>query len=66
MYMNIAMATPPMRKPSIEGSVHRFGRDGVLYEVVREVDERRALIRVIETGEETTYPITDIRSDPTE
>lgn len=48
------------------GTVHRFGHDGVLYEVLREIDEHSALIRVIETGEETTYPITDIRSDPTE
>lgn len=55
-----------MSDPSLMGSVHRFGPDGILYEVLREVDDCSALIRVIETGEETTYPITDIRSDPTE
>jgi Family of unknown function (DUF5397) len=48
------------------GSVHRFGKNGVLYEVVKEVDNTSALIRVIETGEETTYPIADILRDPTE
>lgn len=51
---------------SFAGSVHRFGPDGVLYEVLREVDDRSALIRVIETGEETKYPIADIAADPTE
>jgi hypothetical protein len=64
--MNVATTTPSIRDHSITGSVHRFGQDGVLYEVLREVDDRSALIRVIETGEETTYPITDIQADPTE
>jgi Family of unknown function (DUF5397) len=48
------------------GSVHRFGKNGVLYEVLKKVDATSALIRVIETGEETTYPIADILKDPTE
>ncbi|MBM3261751.1 hypothetical protein FJY93_05075 [Candidatus Kaiserbacteria bacterium] len=64
--MNTAMVALSAREPSIEGSVHRFGRDGVLYEVLRKVDDHVALIRVIETGEETKYPIADIVSDPTE
>ena len=51
---------------TITGSVHRFGKNGVLYEVLKKVDEASALIRVIETGEETTYPIADILRDPTE
>lgn len=55
-----------MNDHSVAGSVHRFGRDGVLYEVLREVNDRSALIRVIETGEETMYPIKDIQADPTE
>lgn len=67
MYMNIATSAPLlMHDQSIAGSVHRFGRDGILYEVLREVDDRSALIRVIETGEETAYPIVDILADPTE
>ncbi|MEK9154009.1 MAG: hypothetical protein AAB798_00905 [Patescibacteria group bacterium] len=64
--MSIATNKSYMSDPSLMGSVHRFGPDGILYEVLREVDDCSALIRVIETGEETTYPITDIRSDPTE
>jgi hypothetical protein len=64
--MNVVTSTPPKLDHSIAGSVHRFGRDGVLYEVLRQIDDRSALIRVIETSEETTYPITDIQADPTE
>jgi Family of unknown function (DUF5397) len=52
--------------PTITGSVHRFGKNGVLYEVLRQLNDTSARIRVIETGEETTYPIADILRDPTE
>lgn len=51
---------------TIAGSVHRFGKSGVLYAVLQKLDETSALIRVIETGEETAYPIADILRDPTE
>jgi hypothetical protein len=54
------------KTPTITGSVHRFGTSGVLYEVLKKVDETSALIRVIETGEETAYPIADILRDSTE
>ena len=66
LYMNTVISASPVHDRPVAGSVHRFGRDGVLYEVLREVDDRSALIRVIETGEEMTYPITDIQADPTE
>jgi Family of unknown function (DUF5397) len=49
----------------IEGSLRRFGAAGVVYEVVRELSPQTALIRVLETGEETSYPIADILKDPT-
>jgi hypothetical protein len=65
-HMNTVMSTLPMHDQSIAGSIHRFGRDGILYEVLRKVDDRSAIIRVIETGEETTYPIREIQADPTE
>ena len=52
--------------PTITGSVHRFGKSGVLYEVLKQLDATSALIRVIDTGEVTKYPITDILRDPTE
>lgn len=48
------------------GTVHRFGKNGVLYEVVRPVDDMSVMIRVLDTGEETTYPIADVRQDPVE
>lgn len=51
---------------TFSGSIRRFGAAGVLYEVLREVDEKFALIRVIETGEETKYPLSAIENDPTE
>ena len=46
------------------GAIRRFGENGVLYEVVRIVDNSSAVIRVLDTGEETTYPITDVQQDP--
>jgi hypothetical protein len=50
--------------PALVGKVRRFGPDGVLYEIVRILDDQKALIRVIETGEETTYPLAKIIADP--
>ena len=47
------------------GAVHRFGKNGVLYQVLREVDDRSVMIRVLDTNEETLYPIADVRKDPT-
>jgi hypothetical protein len=46
------------------GSVRRFGPHGVLYQVVKVLDDDRAMIRVIETGEETPYSLTKILADP--
>jgi len=37
-----------------------------LYEVVRILDDKRALIRVIDTGEETPYLLDKIFADPTD
>ena len=60
------MKTEVQERGSLVGTVHRFGENGVLYEVVRPVDELRAIIRVIDTGEQTSYLIADILNDPTE
>jgi len=60
--MNIQTPTPP----SLVGHVRRFGPHGVLYEVVRILDDKRALIRVIDTGEETPYLLDKILVDPTD
>jgi len=51
---------------ALVGTVHRFGENGVLYEVVRLIDDTSAGIRVSETEEETAYPIADILQDPAE
>lgn len=60
--MNIQIPTPS----SLVGHVRRFGPYGVLYEVVRILDDKRALIRVIDTGEETPYSLDKILADPTD
>jgi hypothetical protein len=52
--------------PGLVGTVHRFGPHGVLYEVIRILDDQKALIRVIETGEETPYALTKIAVDPSD
>ena len=51
--------------PALVGTVRRFGPHGVLYEIIRFLDDKQALIRVIETGEETPYALDKIISDPT-
>ena len=62
MCMNIQTLTPP----SLVGHVRRFGPYGVLYEVVKILDDKRALIRVFDTGEETPYSLDKILADPTD
>jgi hypothetical protein len=46
------------------GVIRRFGTDGVLYEVLRVMDAQTVMIRVLTTGEETTYPIAHVLTDP--
>jgi Family of unknown function (DUF5397) len=60
--MNIQIPTPS----SLVGHVRRFGPLGVLYEIVRILDDNRVLIHVIDTGEETPYSLDKIRADPTD
>jgi Family of unknown function (DUF5397) len=60
--MNIQTPTPP----SLVGHARRFGPHGVLYEVVKILDDKRALIRVIDTGEETSYALEKLLADPTD
>ena len=50
--------------PSLVGTVRRFGPHGVLYEIVKILDEKRALIRVLDTGEEAAYSVDKILADP--
>ena len=58
--MNVQAPVPS----ALIGSVRRFGPHGVLYEVIKILDDQRALIRVIETGEETPYALSKITVDP--
>jgi hypothetical protein len=50
--------------PELVGTIRRFGPHGVLYEIVRILDDKRAFIRVLDTGEETSYPLGKLLSDP--
>jgi hypothetical protein len=59
--MNVQTPIPP----ALVGTVRRFGPHGVLYEVIKVLDDSRALIRVIDTGEETPYSLDKILADPT-
>ena len=51
---------------ALVGHVRPFGSCGVLYEVVTIIDDKHALIRVIDTGEETFYSLEKIFADPTD
>jgi uncharacterized protein DUF5397 len=58
--MNIQTPIPR----ALVGTVRRFGPHGVLYEVIKILDDQRALIRVIDSGEETPYALAKISADP--
>jgi AAA+ ATPase superfamily predicted ATPase len=62
------METETKKQPqlSLVGTIRRFGKNGVLYEVVRQIDVDSILIRVLDTDEETTYPAADALQDPQE
>lgn len=52
-----------MEKQNIEiGSFYKFGELGVVYEVIG-IDNSKARIRVVESGEELDYPIEKISTD---
>jgi hypothetical protein len=59
--MNVQTPAP---STVLVGSVHRFGPHGVLYQVIGILDDQRALIRVLDTGEETPYALAKILADP--
>lgn len=48
------------------GGFRRFGDAGVVYQVLDMLDKDTARIRVLETEEETAYPIAKIQQDPKE
>ena len=57
---------PSLSSESFVGTVHRFGKYGVLYEVLNQANDTLVMIRILDTGEETLYPIADVLNDPTE
>jgi uncharacterized protein DUF5397 len=59
--MSLQSPTPS----TLIGTIRRFGPHGVLYEIVKLLDEKRALIRVLDTGEQTPYALENIIADPT-
>ncbi len=60
--MHANLQIEPSSAGQIEaGEIRRFGPDGVLYEIKRKSADGRLLIRVLDTGEETLYPLEDPR-----
>jgi len=64
--MHVVAAKPKsVPLPQINlGDIRRFGPDGVLYEIIGEAKDSRVRIRVLDTGEETFYPLARALSDP--
>ncbi len=56
----------PLAIPLLIGQIRRFGIYGILYEVIGIEDANTVQIRVIETGEETSYPVTKLLLDPSD
>lgn len=46
------------------GSFRRFEEAGIAYEIIGLVDDENILIKVLETGEELTYPVKQAMNDP--
>ena len=63
--------TPPTAQRNLVGTFRRFGELGPVYEILA-FDHRRddgkwmMQIRVLESGEELAYPLTDVLADPIE
>jgi hypothetical protein len=62
--MNIDFKSSGQISRKLVGTVRRFGPRGVPYEVIAVTSRDDVLIRVIPTGEETTYPIAHVLADP--
>jgi hypothetical protein len=60
-----------MQQPELVGTWRRFGSVGPVYEIIASGQElangdRMMRIRVLESGEEVDYKLTDILDDPKE
>ena len=54
----------PTKHQALVGSHHSIGPDGPTYEVVRIIDNEKALICILEAEREVEYEIADILQDP--
>jgi hypothetical protein len=61
---NLTTADAKAAPVDLVGLVRRFGPRGEPYEVLAVQSRDEVKIRVIPTGEETTYPIRDFLTDP--
>ena len=55
-----------MESRILVGNYHRFGDSGVVYQITSLIDSETARICVLETEEETDYPISLAYLDPQE
>lgn len=55
-----------MPQESVIGSYRRFGEAGPVYQVTGTLDESLVTIHVLETEEETPYPLAQALADPKE
>lgn len=62
--MEPTMHTTQTPSPVLVGKVRRFGHHGVPYEVIAVLSPDEVKIRVITTGEETSYLLADLLNDP--
>ena len=58
------MRREPVKHQDLVGTLHSIGPDGPTYEVLRILDDRRALICILEAEREVEYEIEDILRDP--
>lgn len=49
---------------TVVGQIRRFGTVGILYEILEQIGAYSCRIKVLETGEELTYPLGKILLDP--
>lgn len=61
----MVLLTKQNANESLTGSFRRFGENGILYQVLDELDGESVKILVLETGEEVVYSKQAALADPT-
>ena len=62
--METALLDNQARNDDLIGLLRSMGPDGPTYEVLRILDDKRALIRILEAERDVQYDIEDILADP--